>query len=113
MIKKQVDDLSRQIKYIQSKQSKYTTYTTLSDIGSGINFKRKGLQTLLSEKLLLPTEIDFPDLALNSLTVLLQKPAVQSPYLMMTETKVLNIKIRIYKLLRNRSRSKNFFNMLW
>lgn len=45
--KKQVDDLSRQINYIQSKQSKYTTYTTLSDIGSGINFKRKGLQTLL------------------------------------------------------------------
>jgi len=45
--KKQVDDLSRQIKYIQSKQSKYTTYTSLSDIGSGINFKRKGLQTLL------------------------------------------------------------------
>lgn len=44
----------------------------------------------LSEKLLLPIEIDFPDLALNSLTVLLQNPVVQSPYLMMTETKAPN-----------------------
>ena len=45
--KKQLDDLSRQIKYIESKDTKYVTYTSLSDIGSGINFKRKGLQTIL------------------------------------------------------------------
>ena len=45
--KKQMDDLSRQVIYIQSKHTKYTSYTTLSDIGSGINFKRKGLQTIL------------------------------------------------------------------
>ena len=45
--KKQMDDLSRQIIYIQSKHAQYTSYTTLSDIGSGINFKRKGLQTIL------------------------------------------------------------------
>ena len=45
--KKQMDDLSRQVKYIHSKQPEYESYTTLSDIGSGINFKRKGLQTLL------------------------------------------------------------------
>lgn len=45
--KKQMDDLSRQIIYIQSKHTQYTSYTTLSDIGSGINFKRKGLQTIL------------------------------------------------------------------
>lgn len=43
--KKQMDDLSRQIKYLQ--QPEYITYTLISDIGSGINFKRKGLQTLL------------------------------------------------------------------
>jgi putative resolvase len=42
--KKQLDDLSRQIAYIQSSDS---SYTTLSDIGSGINFKCKGLQILL------------------------------------------------------------------
>ena len=45
--KKQMDDLSRQLKYIQTKNLKYITYTSLSDIGSGINFKRKGLQTIL------------------------------------------------------------------
>ena len=45
--KKQLDDLSRQIIYIRSKDSKYTSYISLSDIGSGINFKRKGLQTIL------------------------------------------------------------------
>jgi putative resolvase len=45
--KKQLDDLSRQITYIQSSDRKYISYTTLSDIGSGVNFKRKGLQTLL------------------------------------------------------------------
>jgi predicted site-specific integrase-resolvase len=42
-----MDDLSRQLTYIQSKDLKYITYTSLSDIGSGINFKRKGLQTIL------------------------------------------------------------------
>ena len=45
--KKQMDELSRQVIYIQSKHTKYTSYTTLSDIDSGINFKRKGLQTIL------------------------------------------------------------------
>jgi excisionase family DNA binding protein len=43
--KKQMDDLSRQIKYIQ--RPEYINYTLISDIGSGINFKRKGLQTIL------------------------------------------------------------------
>ena len=42
---KQVDDLSRQIKYVQ--RPEYINYTLISDIGSGINFKRKGLQTIL------------------------------------------------------------------
>jgi predicted site-specific integrase-resolvase len=45
--KKQMDDLSRQINYVQSRNPEYTTYRTLSDIGSGINFTRKGLQTIL------------------------------------------------------------------
>ena len=45
--KKQLDDLPRQIEYIQTRRSEYASYTTLSDIASGINFKRKGLQTIL------------------------------------------------------------------
>lgn len=43
--KKQLDDLSRQIDYIR--RPEYTDYILISDIGSGINFKRKGLQTIL------------------------------------------------------------------
>jgi predicted site-specific integrase-resolvase len=42
-----MDDLVRQINYVQSRNPEYTTYRTLSDIGSGINFTRKGLQTIL------------------------------------------------------------------
>ena len=45
--KKQLDDLSRQIKYIQQRNSEYSSYISISDIASGINFKRKGLQTIL------------------------------------------------------------------
>ena len=45
--KKQLDDLSRQTEYIQQRKSEYSSYTTISDIASGINFKRKGLQTIL------------------------------------------------------------------
>lgn len=43
--KKQMDDLSRQVEYI--KRPEYINYVVISDIGSGINFKRKGLQTIL------------------------------------------------------------------
>ena len=43
--KKQMDDLSRQVKYLQ--QPEFTDYTIIQDIGSGINFKRKGLSTIL------------------------------------------------------------------
>jgi len=43
--KKQMDDLSRQLDFL--KQPKYASYTTLTDIASGINFKRKGLSTIL------------------------------------------------------------------
>jgi putative resolvase len=45
--KKQLDDLSRQVEYIQKRKLEYSSYTTISDIASGINFKRKGLQTIL------------------------------------------------------------------
>lgn len=44
--KKQLDDLSRQIEYIQQR-AEYASYTVISDVASGINFKRKGLQTIL------------------------------------------------------------------
>ena len=43
--KKQLDDLSRQIDFVR--RPIYSEYTVITDIGSGINFKRKGLQTLL------------------------------------------------------------------
>lgn len=42
--KKQLDDLERQCKYLLSR---YPDYELITDCGSGINFKRKGLQTIL------------------------------------------------------------------
>jgi predicted site-specific integrase-resolvase len=45
--KKQLDDLSRQIEYIKQRRAEYASYTFISDVASGINFKRKGLQTIL------------------------------------------------------------------
>lgn len=43
--KKQLDDLSRQAEYLR--QPGYESYILIKDIGSGINFKRKGIQTIL------------------------------------------------------------------
>lgn len=43
--KKQMDDLSRQIEYMS--RPEYDDYILVQDIASGINFKRKGLQTIL------------------------------------------------------------------
>lgn len=43
--KKQVDDLSRQLEFL--KRPEYSGYTVITDIASGINFKRKGLSTIL------------------------------------------------------------------
>jgi len=43
--KKQMDDLSRQLEYL--KRPEYFAYTAIADISSGINFKRKGLSTIL------------------------------------------------------------------
>ena len=43
--KKQVDDLSRQVEFL--KKPEYVNYNVIQDIGSGINFKRKGLKTIL------------------------------------------------------------------
>jgi predicted site-specific integrase-resolvase len=43
--KKQMDDLSRQIEYLS--RPEYSQYLLVQDIASGINFKRKGLQTIL------------------------------------------------------------------
>ena len=43
---KQKQDLERQKEILLKK---YPTYELISDIGSGINFKRKGLQTLLEQ----------------------------------------------------------------
>jgi putative resolvase len=43
--KKQMDDLSRQVEYLR--RPEYSDFSLVTDIGSGINFKRKGLQTIL------------------------------------------------------------------
>jgi predicted site-specific integrase-resolvase len=45
--RKQMDDLSRQIEFVKSKHPGYTSYESISDVASGINFKRKGLSTIL------------------------------------------------------------------
>jgi predicted site-specific integrase-resolvase len=50
--KRQMDDLSRQVEYVKSRRPEYASYTTVSDVGSGINFKRKGLSTILDTCLL-------------------------------------------------------------
>lgn len=43
--KKQMDDLSRQIEFLRKPE--YAEYLLIQDIASGINFKRKGLTTIL------------------------------------------------------------------
>lgn len=43
--KKQVDDLSRQVEYLS--RPEYSSYRVITDVASGINFKRKGLSTIL------------------------------------------------------------------
>lgn len=46
--RKQLDDLERQIEYLKSKEPHAEV---ISDIASGLNFKRKGLKTLLERSL--------------------------------------------------------------
>lgn len=43
--KKQLGDLSRQIEYVR--RPEYSEYHVIQDVGSGINFKRKGLSAIL------------------------------------------------------------------
>jgi predicted site-specific integrase-resolvase len=45
--KKQMDDLSRQVEYLQQRRPEYSSYVSITDVASGINFKRKGLQSIL------------------------------------------------------------------
>ena len=47
--KKQQDDLERQLEYIRSRLDCPEKYTVVSDIGSGINFKKKGIKTILDK----------------------------------------------------------------
>ena len=49
--KKQSNDLYRQIEFIRNKRPEYSSYISISDIASGINFKRKGLATILDASL--------------------------------------------------------------
>lgn len=45
--KKQLEDLNRQIEFLKSRKPEYAFYRLVTDIGSGINFKRKGLSSIL------------------------------------------------------------------
>ena len=45
--KKQSDDLGRQVEYLKGRKPEYNSFVCLEDIGSGINFNRKGLQRIL------------------------------------------------------------------
>ncbi len=45
--RKQMDDLARQTEYLQQRRPEYASYISITDVASGINFKRKGLQTIL------------------------------------------------------------------
>ncbi|MGM9857870.1 MAG: IS607 family transposase [Bacilli bacterium] len=48
--KKQVDDLNRQIENLDTYlKSKYETYEIISDVGSGINYTKPGLQKLIEK----------------------------------------------------------------
>lgn len=44
--KKQEDDLDRQVKYLQKR---YPNHEVITDIGSGINYKRKGFRRILEQ----------------------------------------------------------------
>ncbi len=44
--KKQMDDLTRQVAFIRGRPE-YSEYILIQDVASGINWKRKGLQTIL------------------------------------------------------------------
>lgn len=44
--RKQIEDLKRQSQYLRNK---YPEYTVIEDIGSGINYKRKGFQEILEQ----------------------------------------------------------------
>lgn len=45
--KKQLDDLSRQTEFLRKYRPEYIDYVSVTDVASGINFKRKGLHTIL------------------------------------------------------------------
>lgn len=46
--KKQIDDLGRQREFLESR---YPNHTIITDVGSGINWKRKGLRTILERSM--------------------------------------------------------------
>jgi len=45
--KKQMADLSRQAEFLKRAKPEFSDYELISDVASGINFKRKGLSTIL------------------------------------------------------------------
>ena len=56
--KKQEDDLNRQIEYLKQYMSnKYQTFEIISDVGSGINYNKKGLTELI--RLICKNQVSF------------------------------------------------------
>lgn len=45
--KKQMDNLSRQVEFLKRARPEFSDYELISDVASGINFKRKGPSTIL------------------------------------------------------------------
>lgn len=45
--KKQIDDLERQVKFLEQYKREGVDYLVISDVGSGINFNRKGVNEIL------------------------------------------------------------------
>jgi len=84
---KQKEDLERQIKILKEV---YPSHKIIKDIGSGLNFKRQGLRTLLDriyqEKLWSCTKTDCQDLHQDSWSTSLNKLALNSWFTVQAKT---------------------------
>lgn len=80
----QKDDLENQIKYMKEK---YPTFEILSDIGSGINFKRKNLQVIIN--LGLRNELDTLAIAYKDRLCRIAYDLIENLLIENSETKII------------------------
>ena len=80
----QKDDLENQIKYMKEK---YPTFEILSDIGSGINFKRKNLQVIIN--LGLKNELDTLAIAYKDRLCRIAYDLIENLLVENSETKII------------------------